>query len=128
MNAQKMRVLCLYAQPYQMEDGSNEGISLYYLAVDELTPSNTDYGGFGSQPAKSKVSYDKTDKLIYFPALYDLTLGMTVKKGAPMMTVKDLDFVSCVELKEVTPNAATVRRDTLQGEKQEPPKQEAGNK
>jgi hypothetical protein len=106
MNAMKQRVLCLAAQPYDMkgEDGRVvQGISLYYITTDELTPNTTDFGGFGVQPVKSTVPYSKVEKLMYFPALYDLTLGMTTKKGVPVIGVKDLDFVSCVELVATKP-------------------------
>jgi hypothetical protein len=111
MNAMKQRVLCLAAQPYNMtgDNGQHvQGISLYYITTDELTPSNNEFGGFGVQPVKSTVTYDKAHKLLYFPALYDLTLGMATKKGAPVMTVKDLDFVTCIELMEVLPNAESL--------------------
>jgi hypothetical protein len=112
MNAMKARVLCLAAQTYNMVDPNTkeviDGVSLYYLPKADLTPSDTDNGGYGTQVSKDRLAYEKRDKLVHFPAIYEVTLEMVSKKGKTALAVTDLDFVSCVELKQVPPNADSI--------------------
>jgi hypothetical protein len=113
MNATvKTQVLCLGAQAYSMPDPRTgemiEGINLFYAPVTDLTPTDDGRSNYGTQTSKDRMMYEKRHKLVYFPAIYEATMKMESKKGDTKLVITDIDFVSCVEMKMVEPNAQTV--------------------
>ena len=106
----KQTYLILSAQSYRMvdeENGSvNEGISLWYLPTDNLTPTEDEQAASrgdivrGIKVAKMSLPPDKASKMNVFPALYDVTLEMVTVAQKLQVKARDIDFVSAVTMEK----------------------------
>lgn len=94
----KQPIIILSANPYKItqENGSvNEGVSVTYLATDNLNPILNDNGSYGYKSAKGSLPGNKINQIISAPALYDADLQITIDKdGRPMIKLEHVDFVS----------------------------------
>jgi len=108
MKGFKQTYLFLSAQSYRIVDedtGSvNEGISLWYLPDDTLEPQQDEMAQSrgdivrGKKVGKVAIQSDLATKLDVFPALYEVTLEMVMVAQKQQVRVRDIDFVSTVDV------------------------------
>lgn len=102
----KQPIIILSANPYKIpnDNGSfNEGVSVSYLATDNLNPILNDGGSYGYKAAKGSLPGNKISKIVTAPALYDADLIITIdKEGRPMIRLENVDFVSEITLTRKT--------------------------
>ena len=108
MQAFKQQYLVLSAQTYRIEDEKtgriNEGISIRYITDNSLTQvkdeTRSDSGNIllGRKVAKTSMPLDAIHKLKQLPCLYDVTLEMSIVADKQQIRVKDMEFISTVEL------------------------------
>lgn len=106
----KSMILILFANAYEMKDDSGSllsGCTVHYLFWGDndmdnmLTYSESDARKpVGIQRAKCSIDFDLRSKIMIAPALYEGTFEMSVgSDGKPVLRLKDVAFVDCVEIK-----------------------------
>lgn len=103
----KMRILLMYANPYDMigEKGKSiTGCTLNYFfwgdAGETLKPIESTTGAVGYQRAKCSIDLELRHKILKAPAIYDASFAMAVgSDGKPVLKVVDLDYVGDVEFR-----------------------------
>ena len=108
MKGFKQTYLFLSAQSYRIVDEQtgvvNEGISLWYLPDDTLEPEYDEQAAHrgdvvrGKKVGKVAIQPGLAPKLSDFPALYEVTLEMTMVAQRQQVRVRDIDFVSTVDV------------------------------
>ncbi|MDO5391691.1 MAG: hypothetical protein Q4F24_11475 [Eubacteriales bacterium] len=103
----KMRILLMYANPYDMVDEKGKavtGCTLNYFFWGEsgetLKPVEGTTGAIGYQRAKCSIDLSLRYKMPKAPAVYDATFEMAVgSDGKPVLKVTDLDYVCDVDFR-----------------------------
>ena len=107
MKSFKQTYLLLSAQSYRIvgDNGEvNEGVSLSYIPDDNLNPISDEQAlsrgqvSLGHKTVKVALLIESVPKLKSFPGLYDVTLEFSVVAQKQQIRVKDIDFVSEVQL------------------------------
>lgn len=97
----KVRSIVLFANGWTMIDentGLNrEGVTLEYIITDNLSPVYNEDGSLGYRHIRESISIDNAKQITKVPGIYEMTFGYTVKKGKPVMKLKELKFVSEVD-------------------------------
>ncbi|WP_411337019.1 hypothetical protein [Ruminococcus gauvreauii] len=107
----KQRILLMYANTYEMDNGNN-GLTLNYFFWGEngellRTTNDLSGGPVGYQRAKNSVEKELRSKITFAPAIYDAEFVMSVGgDGKPVLKVCDLEYVGQVEIKPADRPAA----------------------
>ena len=97
----KQKIIVLSVNPYRMEnDGRvNEGLSVRYLPVEDLTPV-VEGNNLGIKAAKASFDIGYRSHFPTAPALYEADMALRVNsEGRPFMAITGIEFVSDVTVK-----------------------------
>lgn len=99
----KCQIILLYAGQYEIVDertgAINRGVTCNYYFNTELVAEDNVNGTKGTRPAKGTLDFDLMPKIIKAPALYDADFDMSIGSDMkPVLKIKDLDFVSVVQM------------------------------
>lgn len=105
---QKMKIILLFAMPYSItsetDNSVTRGITVNYYLGTELKNVSNENGSIGMRPAKCSIPYDRKDKLVSAPALYDAKFEMSIgSDGRPVLKIVDLDYIGNVNVSPVKP-------------------------
>lgn len=72
--------IVIYAKPWAMQDEktmvNRQGISIEYLAAENLNPVVNEDGSLGVRHCKESVPLTMNESIIKVPGIYDLEFGM----------------------------------------------------
>ncbi len=93
--------ILIYAKSWQMVDektGANrQGISIEYLACEDLKPVVNEDGSMGVRHCKESVPLTMRDSIIKVPGLYDLEFGMKPgSRGKMDVKIVGLNYIGDV--------------------------------
>lgn len=108
MNGMKQTCLVLSASTYKITDDkgeiTNTGMTVFYLPTDNLNPIEdaqaAEQGRMvkGLQPAKVNLPTTLAAKIIAAPAMYNLTLQMTVSQLKTQIKPVDIEYLGAVQM------------------------------
>lgn len=93
--------ILIYAKPWQMLDektGANrQGISIEYLACENLDPVVNEDGSMGVRHCKESIPLTMSASIIKVPGLYDLEFGLKPgSKGKMEVKLVGVNYISPV--------------------------------
>lgn len=94
----KVKAIILFANTWSITDENTgnlrEGMTIEYVMTGNLEPLSNDDGSLGYRTIRETVNINNAKKIEKVPGIYDITYGYTVRKGRPVMMVKDIDYIS----------------------------------
>ena len=91
------KCILLYAMPYSIEEengSKNEGISVYYLPLDDLKPTvDPVRGSKGVAPCKQSVPITVASQLVSLPGIYDVTFTLRTLNNKPTLVPMSFSYV-----------------------------------